>query len=202
MEGLAMTQQADMTGQAEEMMQGLAASWGLVAAMGVVSILIGIIAIVAPGVTIVTVAIFFAAWLFISGIVSVVQSFTRDGDTGMRVLHALIGILSVIVGFSLLRTPFQSVEVVIFVLGVFWVAQGIVGFIGAFSRKQGRNWALFTGLLGIIAGIIILQYPISSAVTLALIGGIWLVILGIMQLVGAWQLRSATKAAGTAAAAA
>jgi uncharacterized membrane protein HdeD (DUF308 family) len=202
MEGLAMTQQADMTGQAEEMMQGLAASWGLVAAMGVVSILIGIIAIVAPGITIVTVAIFFAAWLFVSGIVSVVQSFTRDGDTGMRVLHALIGILSVIVGFSLLRTPFQSVEVVIFVLGVFWVAQGIVGFIGAFSRKQGRNWALFTGLLGIIAGIIILQYPISSAVTLALIGGIWLVILGIMQLVGAWQLRSATKAAGTAAAAA
>ena len=197
-----MTQQADMTGQAEEMMQGLAASWGLVAAMGVVSILIGIIAIVAPGITIVTVAIFFAVWLFISGIVSVVQSFTRDGDTGMRVLHALIGVLSVIVGFSLLRTPFQSVEVVIFVLGVFWVAQGIVGFIGAFSRKQGRNWALFTGLLGIIAGIIILQYPISSAVTLALIGGIWLVILGIMQLVGAWQLRSATKAAGTAAAAA
>ena len=197
-----MTQQADVAGQTEEMMQGLAASWGLVAAMGVVSILIGIIAIVAPGITIVTVAIFFAAWLFVSGIVSVVQSFTRDGDTGMRVLHALIGILSVIVGFSLLRTPFQSVEVVIFVLGVFWVAQGIVGFIGAFSRKQGRNWALFTGLLGIIAGIIILQYPISSAVTLALIGGIWLVILGIMQLVGAWQLRSATKAAGTATAAA
>ena len=186
-----MSTQSDATGQTEVMMQGLAASWGLLAAMGVVSILIGIIAIVSPGITILTAAIFFAAWLFVSGVVSVVQSFTRDGDTGMRVLHALIGILSVIVGFSLLRTPFQSVEVMIFVLGVFWVAQGIVGFIGAFSRKQGRNWALVTGLLGIVAGIIILQYPISSAATLALIGGIWLVVLGVMQLVGAWQLRSA-----------
>ena len=34
------------------------------------------------------------------------------------------------------------------------------------------------GMLGVVAGIIILTYPISSAVTLAFIGGIWLVILG------------------------
>ena len=52
-------------------------------------------------------------------------------------------------------------------------------FVAAFAQKQGRNWRIISGLLGIIAGIIILTYPISSAVTLAFIGGIWLVILGI-----------------------
>ena len=198
-----MTSSADTTAdQAHEMMKDVADHWGLIVVLGVLSVILGLLAIAYPGATIVTISIFFAAWLFVSGIFYLISSFTRDGDTGSRVLSAILGVLSIIVGWALLRTPFQSVEVVIFVLGVFWVAQGIVGFIGAFSRKQGRNWALFTGLLGIIAGIIILQYPISSAVTLALIGGIWLVILGIMQLVGAWQLRSATKAAGTAAAAA
>src|SRR6478609_9529782 len=99
----------DVTGQTESVMQGLAAHWGLVAAMGVVSILIGIMAIAWPGATIVSIAIIFSAWLFVSGIVSIIHSFTRDGDTGMRVLNALIGILSVIVGFALLRSPFQSV---------------------------------------------------------------------------------------------
>ena len=58
-----------------------------------------------PGATIVTIAIFFAAWLFVSGFFEVITSFTRDGDTGSRVLHAIIGVLSVIVGFALLRTP-------------------------------------------------------------------------------------------------
>ena len=106
-------------------------------------------------------------------------------------LHAIIGVLAVVVGFALLRTPFQSVEVFIFVLGIFWLIQGIMTFVAAFAVKQGRNWRLFSGILGILAGIVILVYPITSAVTLAFIGGIWLVILGVTQIIAGFQLRRA-----------
>ncbi len=199
-----MTSSSGVADQTETMMQALAAHWGLVLVMGLLSILIGVLAIAMPGATLLTVAIFFAAWLFISGIYSVIQSFTVDGDTGARVLNAILGVLSVIVGFALLRTPFQSLEVLIFVLGIFWVAQGIMTFITAFSSKEGRGWKLFSGVLGVIAGIIVLTYPMSSAVTLALFGGIWLIIQGITQSVAAWQLRAKSKAgaAPTATAAA
>jgi uncharacterized membrane protein HdeD (DUF308 family) len=177
--------------QAHGVMQDLADHWGLVVVLGIVSIILGLLVIAYPGATIVTVAIFFAAWLFVTGIYEVIVSFTRDGDTAMRVFHAIIGVLSVIVGFALLRSPFQSVEVVIFVIGIFWLVQGIMTFVAAFSVKQGRNWGIFIGILGILAGIVILVYPIDSAVTLALIGGIWLVILGIMQIVAGFQIRRA-----------
>lgn len=177
------------------MMQGLADHWGLVLVMGILSIIIGILAIAWPGATVVTVAIFFAAWLFVSGIFSIVHSFTTQADTGSRVLEAILGILSVIVGFALLRSPFQSVEVMIFVLGVFWVAQGIVTFIGAFRQREGRGWALFLGILGVIAGIIVLVYPITSALTLAVFGGVWLIILGVMQIIAAFRLRGAATSA-------
>ena len=180
--------------QAHTMMQDLADHWGLVAAMGVASVLLGLLAMFYPGATVVTIGIFFAAWLFVSGAYEVVTSFTRDGDTGSRVLHALIGVLAVIVGFALLRTPFQSVEVFIFVLGIFWLIQGIMTFVAAFAVKQGRNWRLFSGILGILAGIIILVYPITSAVTLAFIGGFWLVILGVTQVIAGFQLRRARSA--------
>jgi uncharacterized membrane protein HdeD (DUF308 family) len=176
--------------QTHAMMQDLADHWGLVVVMGIASILLGLLAIVFPGATIVTVALYFAAWLFVSGIFSVISSFTRDGDTVSRVLTAIIGVLSVIVGFALLRTPFQSVEVFIFVLGIFWLVQGIMTFVAAFALKRGRGWALVSGILGILAGIIILVYPISSAVTLAFVGGIWLVILGVIQVIAGLELRS------------
>ena len=182
-----------MADQTQTMLTGMAKSWGLVVALGVLSIVIGVMAIAWPGQTIVAVAILFAAWLFVSGIVSVIQSFTDDGDAGMRVLHAIIGILSVIVGFALLRTPFQSVEVVIF------VARRSSGWPRGSSPssppsrcRQGRGWRLFMGaILGVLAGIVVLEYPIDSALTLALFGGIWLVILGIMQVVAGFQLRAA-----------
>ena len=186
--------------QAHGMMQDVADHWGLVVVLGVLSIIIGVLAIAYPGATVVTVAIFFAAWLFVTGIYEVIVSFTRDGDTAMRVFHAIIGVLAVIVGFALLRSPFQSVEVLIFVLGVFWLVQGIMTFAAAFSVKQGRNWGIFIGILGVLAGIVILVYPISSAVTLAIIGGIWLIILGIMQIAAGWRLRRVRSLGAPAAA--
>jgi len=172
------------------MMQDLADHWGLIVVMGVASILLGLLAMFFPGATIVTVAIYFAAWLFVSGVFSVIASFTRDGDTVSRVLTAIIGVLSVIVGFALLRTPFQSVEVFIFVLGVFWLVQGIMTFVAGFALSRGRGWAILSGILGMLAGVLILVYPITSAVTLAFVGGIWLVVLGITQVIAGYQLRS------------
>ena len=187
-----MSSSADATAdQAHEMMKDVADHWGLIVLLGVLSVILGLLAIAYPGATIVTVSIFFAAWLFVSGIFYLISSFTRDGDTGSRVLSAILGVLSIIVGWALLRTPFQSVEVFIFVIGIFFLIQGVMTFIGAFARKAGRNWGIASGLLGIIAGIIVLTYPISSAVTLALIAGIWLVILGIMQVIAGIQLRNA-----------
>jgi uncharacterized membrane protein HdeD (DUF308 family) len=187
-----MSSSADATAdQAHEMMKDVADHWGLIVVLGVLSVILGLLAIAYPGATIVTISIFFAAWLFVSGIFYLISSFTRDGDTGSRVLSAILGVLSIIVGWALLRTPFQSVEVFIFVIGIFFLIQGVMTFIGAFARKAGRNWGIASGLLGIIAGIIVLTYPISSAVTLALIAGIWLVILGIMQVVAGIQLRNA-----------
>ena len=177
--------------QTHEMMKDVADHWGLIVVMGVLSVILGILAIVYPGATIVTVSIFFAAWLFVSGIFSLIGSFSRDGDTGSRVLSAILGVLSIIVGFALLRTPFQSVEVFIFVIGIFFLIQGVMTFVSAFARKAGRNWGILSGILGVIAGLIVLIYPISSAVTLALIGGIWLVILGVMQVIAGIQLRNA-----------
>jgi uncharacterized membrane protein HdeD (DUF308 family) len=176
--------------QTRAMMQNLADHWGLVVVMGIASIALGALAILFPGATLLTVGLWFAAWLFVSGIFSLVASFSTDGDTGSRVLTAILGVLSVIVGFALLRTPFQSIEVFIFVLGVFWLVQGIMTLVAAFAQTAGRNWRLLSGLLGILAGAIVLVYPISSAVTLALVGGVWLVILGAMQVASGLQLRS------------
>ena len=187
-----MSSSADATAdQAHEMMKDVADHWGLIVLLGVLSVILGLLAIAYPGATIVTVSIFFAAWLFVSGIFYLISSFTRDGDTGSRVLSAILGVLSIIVGWALLRTPFQSVEVFIFVIGIFFLIQGVMTFIGAFARKAGRNWGIVSGILGIIAGLIVLTYPISSAVTLALIAGIWLIILGVMQVAAGIQLRNA-----------
>lgn len=178
------------------MLSEMGRSWRLFLVFGVLTILLGLAAIFWPGPTIVTLAIFFAAQLFVSGVFGLIRAFSEDLDTGGRVLTAIIGILGVIVGFALLREPFQSIVVVAFVIGIYWVAHGIMEIFGAFSLREGRVWNLVLGLISIVAGAIILEYPIDSLVTLSIVVGTWLVILGIIEVAGAWQVRNVARRIG------
>ncbi len=149
--------------QYNRMLAEVGRSWGLVLAFAILSLLIGLAAIVWPGATIVVVAILFALQLFIAGIFSIMRAFAHDIDTGARILSLIIGILGVIVGFALLREPFQSVVVMAFVIGIYWVAHGIIELVGAFSRKEGRGMAIVFGVILFVARVIILENPIRNA---------------------------------------
>lgn len=180
--------------QAEGMLRTVGGHWGWVLAFGILTVLVGAALLAVPGKTLITIAIFFAAYLFVSGIFMLVRSFTHDGGTGgQRILSAVIGVLSIGIGLMLLRAPFQALEVMIFALGFWWVFSGILDVVRGFTLTTGKGWAIFMGVITFIAGLAILAYPIQSAEVLALVGGIMLVILGVFEVVGAFQLRSASK---------
>jgi uncharacterized membrane protein HdeD (DUF308 family) len=57
----------------------------------------------------------------------------------------------------------------------------------------GRGWAIFFGVITVIAGIVVLAYPFDSIVTLALVTGIWLIIIGAIEIVSGFGMRSDVK---------
>jgi uncharacterized membrane protein HdeD (DUF308 family) len=180
--------------QAEGMLRAIGGHWGWVLAFGILTALIGAALLAMPGKTLIAIAVFFAAYLFVSGIFMLVRSFTHDGGTGgQRILSAIIGVLSIGIGLMLLRAPFQALEVMIFALGFWWVFSGILDVVRGFTLPRGKGWAIFMGLITTIAGMVVLAYPIQSADVLALVGGIVLVILGVFEVVAAFQLRSASR---------
>jgi uncharacterized membrane protein HdeD (DUF308 family) len=81
-----------------------------------------------------------------------------------------------------------------------WIAVGFI-FRGvsavalaiSYPRFPGRGWSIFFGIIGTIAGVVVLAYPFDSIVTLALVVGIWLIILGVMELISAFGMRSDVK---------
>jgi len=67
--------------------------WGLVLALGITSIIVGIIALVWPGKTIVVVAILLAAWLIVSGVFQVIRGQTIFGILGITIVLLIGGIM-------------------------------------------------------------------------------------------------------------
>jgi len=94
-------------------------------------------------------------------------------------LVLLEGIAAVIIGLFLLTAPGATLFVLIQVLGIFWLVGGIFRIIGIFIDTSLWGWKLIGGVLGILAGIVVLQHPIWSTV---LVPEIYVIILGIQGL--------------------
>ena len=70
--------------------------------------------------------------------------------------------------------------------------QGVSETVLAISFKElpERGWYIFVGVLTMIAGVVMLAWPISSIVVLSIIAGVWLVVIGTTEIVWAVNVRS------------
>ena len=57
----------------------------------------------------------------------------------------------------------------------------------------GRGWNVFVGLISLVAGVVVLASPFDSIGTLALVVGVWLIVIGVMEVVAAVAIRRATN---------
>lgn len=175
-----------------EVLARMGKHWGLFLFFGIVSVLLGIAMMVWPQITVGIIAIFLGAWLLISGVFSLVSSFaTPDADTASRVMMAIVGVLSILLGVLCFRSIYQAVDILALFVGIGWLMRGIIDLVGGIQAKgqQGRGLAIFLGILGIIAGFVVLLWPGITLTVLAWVSGLWLIVAGIIWIIGSFQLK-------------
>jgi uncharacterized membrane protein HdeD (DUF308 family) len=178
------------------MMARVGRAWGWVLAFGIITLLTGLAALVWPGRTLIVVAVLFGIQLIVMGIFRFVAAFASDDRSGgTRVLLALLGVLSLIIGLYAVRHVLITLLALALLLGIFWVVSGTVELFTALSHRgmQGRGWTAFMGILSIVSGIIVLAYPGISLLVLAVVLSIWLLVFGAMQVTLAFRIRSLAR---------
>jgi uncharacterized membrane protein HdeD (DUF308 family) len=164
-----------------DVLAGVGRHWGWVLAFGIVTLLAGLLAVAWPGRTLVVIAVLFGVQLVAAGVFRFVAAFAADEASGAtRVLLALLGVLSFVVGLYAVRHVLVTLAALALLLGIFWVVNGTVEAFTALSHRgmPGRGWTVLVGLLSVLAGIVVLAYPGISLATLAVVLGFWLLVLG------------------------
>ena len=164
--------------------------WWLPLAAGILTILVGIVALAYPGPTLLAIGILFGAYLTVWGTMSVISGISdADTDTVLRVLGVILGLFTALAGLILLVRPGASVLTAAWVLGFWWTLVGILQLARGVVVAEGRVWNILWGLLGLAAGIIILAQPDIGLVTLVWIVGIGLIFQGALEIAAGLELR-------------
>ena len=168
-----------------------ATGWQAMVFVGVVTVLLGLIIALHPGGSLNVLAVLLGVLLVIAGVFDLVRVFDRSEPH--RVWLGLAGLLLVVIGVVLIRHLNLTVALVGLVIGLAWIVQGLAALVTAFSGGPGerRGWWIFFGLISLVAGIVVVAVPTTSVTVLAVLAGIWFIVLGLVEIVGGFMQRHA-----------
>ncbi len=167
----------------------LARSWQAAAVIGAVTLILGIIVTVHPTGSLNVLAILIGVILLLEGIFHLIRVF--DADEPHRVWLGIAGLLFIVAGVILIRHLSLTLAIIGLFVGISWIVQGVVVLVVGLAggSRAGRGWWIAFGLISLIAGIVVATAPVSSLTTLAVLLGIWFIIMGLFEIAGALILR-------------
>ncbi len=103
----------------------------------------------------------------------------------------LQGIFAILIGILLLMYPGATTLVIVQFVGIYWLVAGIFSLVSLFTDRTMWGWKLFIGILGIMAGISIMEHPLWSTILLPTVLVIFLgfdgLIIGVIGIIAAFQ---------------
>lgn len=168
---------------------------------GVASVILGVLLVTSPVAGVILAAILLGAYLLVSGIFQVIFAFSLHVSAGGRILLFISGAAALVLGILAFRSlDITNDDGTAILLLAIWIAvgfifRGVATTVSAISDPgmPGRGWEIFFGVISVLAGIVVMASPISSLVILAWVTGIWLIVMGVFEVISAFSIRKASK---------
>jgi uncharacterized membrane protein HdeD (DUF308 family) len=164
---------------------------------GALAAILGGVLLAWPGPSILVVSVLFGVYLLVSGFTEVYMAFTLPRSAPARVMWFIAGALSVVMAIFAFRHFGEGYAVLLLSL---WVGVGFtflgvseIAVAGSLPALPGRFWYIVTGVISMIAGGVVVAWPFDSIVALDIVSGVWLVLIGLLQIVQAFRIRKDAK---------
>lgn len=167
-------------------------NWGLIALRGILAVLFGLAAVILPGAAMLALVLYFAAYMFADGVVTLIAAVRAGRRGGRWGLLLLLALSSLAAGAIAVLWPGLTVLTFVIIIAAVSVVTGIVQVRAAFQMGPGRGrwWLGFGGIISALFGVVLAVAPLLGAVVLTWWVGIYAIIFGVASIVLAFRLRA------------
>jgi uncharacterized membrane protein HdeD (DUF308 family) len=158
---------------------------------GIAAIIFGVLAFAWPGITLLTLILFYGAFALVDGVLAIIAAIT-GGAPAPRWWLVIVGLLGIAAGLLTFLMPGLSALVLLFFIAGWAIATGVFQIIGAIQlRKEIDNeWLLILGgIISVLFGIGVMLAPGAGALALVWVIGTYAVIIGVLLVALAFRLK-------------
>ncbi len=169
----------------------LARYWWLVLLRGIAFIVFGVLAFMWPGLTLVTLILFWGAFALIDGVLALAHAI-MGGSMGARWWLALIGIAGIATGILTFMWPGLTALLLLSFIACWAIVLGVFQIAGAIKlRKEIDNeWTLILGgALSVLFGLAMLVAPSAGAIALIWVIAAYALVFGVLLVMLAFRLK-------------
>ena len=172
----------------------VASLWWLPLVRGILLLILGVYALIRPGMTLATFAQVAGLFLVFDGIIAIVGGVL--GKVPSRLWTVVRGCLAVLAGLFVFANPVivggVTLTVVMTVIGVLAIASGVMEIVAAVQDRkeiEGEGWLILSGLCLVLIGIALIAAPLAFGLTTVRILGALAIASSIAMIVFAFRLK-------------
>lgn len=173
--------------------RALVQNWWLVLLRGIVAIIFGVLAFAWPGLTLLTLTLFWGAYALADGLFALWAAISgRTGEMGSRWWLAFVGVASVIAGLLAFFWPGMTALVLLTFIAFWSIVVGVLEIWGAIQLRkeiEGEWLLILGGLLSIVFGVLLIAWPGAGALALVWMIASYAILMGIIFVALAFRLR-------------
>ena len=163
--------------------------------LGVIALILGVLAMLAPGIAGMSISMMLGALALIAGVVRMIWAF-KAGSLGKGILVFALGGLTLVCGIILISDPIATTGILTLLLAGYFVVDGGFEIVAGFKMRpaEGWGWMIFAGVMSAILGVMIWrQYPLSGFWAIGTLLGIKLFFIGLTMITTGSTARSLAK---------
>lgn len=180
------------------LMRSLAENWWLFLLRGFAGIMFGVLTLMWPGISLVTLILLFGAYALVDGVCALIAGIFGTVAIAPRWWLIIVGLLGVAAGLATFVWPGITAFVLLYFIAGWAIAAGIFQIIGAIQlRKEIEHewWLILNGIISVLFGIALFVMPGAGALALVWLIGFYAIVYGVVMVVFAFSVRKQATAA-------
>jgi uncharacterized membrane protein HdeD (DUF308 family) len=170
----------------------LARNWWLIALRGAAAIIFGIVTLIMPGISLLTLVLLFGSYALVEGVLNVIAAVRgRRQEARWRAL-LLEGLVSIAAGIVTFALPGLTAVVLVYVIAAWALVTGVLEIVAAVRLRHwitGEAWLALSGVASVAFGVLMMIFPGAGALALILWIGAYAIVSGGLLVGLAFRLR-------------